>query len=116
MECETTGSVPFFLEFSVSVIPVISIVIALLEFLIPFVPIFTVRSTTVTSIIIASEAFYIRGVGEFQFISGDAAQFTLDGVVVYGFFVPIIVGQFHVISHRICKSILLIRILFLERL
>jgi len=35
-------SIPFLLEFSVSVIPVISIVIALLEFLISFVSIFAV--------------------------------------------------------------------------
>src|ERR1700723_599942 len=117
--------VSFLFEFipAAVVAPVIvAVVVTLLELLIPVFPVVLVVTAIVISRIgdiaicftrfIWPETLDIGGIGKFQLTIGDLGQLTLDGVVVYGFLMPVVIGQFHVIGDGVGKSIALVRILF----
>src|ERR1700743_1641731 len=133
MNARCCGLVSFLLEFiaaavvvAVVIAVVVAVVVALLEFLVPLVPVVLVVVAAIVArvgdIAIAFAGFNgpetldIGRVGEFQLAVGDLGEFALDSVVVYGLFMPVVVGQFHVIRYGVGKSISLFGILFRQGL
>lgn len=57
-----------------------------------------------------------RCIAEFEFATGDAVEFTSYRIIVYQFFVPVAVREFHIIGNGMCKPGFLFRILFFQRL
>jgi hypothetical protein len=53
---------------------------------------------------------------EFQLPLGDAVELSLDGIVVYQLFMPVAVGQLHIISDGVGEALALVCVLFTEGL
>src|ERR1700722_13391014 len=104
---------------------IVAVIVPLLKFLIvPFVVVVTAviakRISPVISIafatLIGSETLDKGSIGEFELSRRETGQFLLDGVVVNGFLVPVVVGQFHVIGHGIGETIAFVGIFLGQRL
>jgi hypothetical protein len=63
-----------------------------------------------------SPVFHKRAVIEFQLPVGDTVQFCLDGIIMHQLFVPVAVGQLHVISDGIGKSLAFVSVLLTKGL
>ena len=94
-----------------------AVIIPLLEFLIAFVAIIAVSAPVVLPfpVFIRPETFDIRRIGKFQLSAREIGQFALDGIVMNGFLMPVVIGEFHVISYGIGESIALVWIFFGQR-
>src|ERR1700722_18117719 len=134
----TLGLVSFLLEFVVAavIVPVViavviitvivRVVVPRLEFLVvPLVIIVTtvIAAKRISPVVPISFAAFVGtetldkgGIGELELPCRQTGQLLLDGVVVDGLFMPVVVGQFHVVGHGIRKTIALVRIFFGQRL
>src|SRR5687767_15135896 len=71
-------------------------------------------SIPVTHILLWTVCFYKWSIRKRELAISDAGQFTLDGVVMNYFFMPVVVGKLHIIGHCICKTKSLIRVFFFQ--
>src|ERR1700722_2123028 len=94
---------PFLFEFigAPIVIPVITpviipivipVVIPLLEFLVPFIAIVAVSAPFALAVFLGTEALDIRCISKFQLAAGELGKLSLDGIVMDGLFMPVIIG------------------------
>jgi len=88
----------------------------LLKFLVPFIAVVAISTSFTLAVFIGPEALDIRCIGEFQLAAGELGKFGLDSVVMDGLFMPVIIGQFHVVCNGIGKTVALIRIFLRQRL
>jgi hypothetical protein len=105
---------------------IVAVVVPRLEFLV--VPLVIVviaiiiakRISPVVSIafatLVGAETLDKGSIGEFELSRRETGQLLLNGVVVNGLLMPVVVGQFHVIGHGIGKTIALVGIFFGQRL
>lgn len=112
--------VSFLFEFIVAAaIPVVAlVVVALLEFLIPFVPVVVaeiVAPVVAFAIFVGAEGFHVWCIREFQLTIGEVIELGLDRVVMDGLFMPVVVGELHIVGNGVGESIAFIRIFFGER-
>src|SRR5580658_9940395 len=121
------GLVSFLLEFITAavVVPlVVAVIAALLELLISVLPVVLIVATVVVARIgdiavgfpgfVGPETLDVRGIGEFQLTVGDLGELALDGIVMHGLFVPVVISQLHVISDGVGESVAFVGILFRE--
>src|ERR1700733_6515189 len=120
--------VSFLFEFTTStasvIIPVVAAVIVVvaaapaiaatrLEFLIAFVAVVVVSSALLPfPVLIRAEALDIGCIGELQLSAGEVGQLALDGVVMDGLLMPVVVGEFHIISDGVGKAAAFVGVLF----
>src|SRR3984957_17451383 len=104
---------------------IVAVVVPRLEFLVaPFIVVIAVivakRIPPVVSVafptFVGTEALDKRSIGELQLPCREAGELLLNGVVVDGLFMPVIIGQFHVIGHCIGETVALVGIFFGQRL
>src|SRR5580692_12167711 len=117
MNARCCGLVSFLFEFisAAVVVPVVvAVIAALLELLVPVLTVVLIVTAIVAARIgdiavgfprfVRPETLDEGGIGEFQLIVGDLGQLGLDGVVMHRFFMPVIIGQLHVIGYGIGKT------------
>src|ERR1700722_8249442 len=125
------GLISFLFEFiaaaataAVVIAVVVAAVVALLELLIPVLAVVLVVAAVAVARIgdvavalprfVGPETLDIGSVGEFQLAIGDLGQLGLDGVIMDGLLMPVIVRQLHVVGDGIGKSGPFVGILFRE--
>ena len=103
---------------------IVAIIVPRLEFLVvPFIVVITVIAKRITPVVpvafpafIGSETLDKRRIGELQLPCREAGELLLNSVVMDGLFMPVIIGQFHVIGHCIGETVALVGIFFGQRL
>src|SRR5579863_9438273 len=121
------GLVSFLLEFIAAavVIPlVVAAIAALLELLISVLPVVLVVTAVVVARIgdiavgfpgfVGPETLDVRSIGKFQLTARDLGKLALNGIVVHGLLVPVVISQLHVIGDGIGESVAFVGILFRE--
>src|SRR6185437_15389776 len=90
------------------VVAVIAAIVPLLEFLISLVPVIAIVIAPVVpfalAVVFGTEALDEGSVGELQLAIGQIGQFALDRVVMHGLFMPVVIGQLHVIGDGIGET------------
>ena len=71
---------------------------------------FAIAAPVISSFLLRTESFYIRCIGKCQLPVGNASQFALNGIIMYYFFMPVVIGKFHVVRYGIGKTRTFIRI------